>query len=40
METTITELEPTTICVMHGSSYSGDGGTQLRALADRYDALV
>jgi flavorubredoxin len=33
-------LEPETICVMHGSSYRGDGGAQLRALADRYEALL
>jgi flavorubredoxin len=37
---TLAELEPETICVMHGSSYSGDGGAQLRALADRYEALL
>ena len=36
----LAELEPTTIAVMHGSSYSGDGAAQLRALADRYEALV
>jgi flavorubredoxin len=36
----LAQLEPETICVMHGSSYSGDGGAQLRALADRYEALL
>jgi flavorubredoxin len=36
----LAELKPETICVMHGSSYSGDGGAQLRALADRYEALL
>jgi hypothetical protein len=25
---------------MHGPSYQGDGGAQLRALADAYDKLV
>ena len=37
---TLAELEPTTLACMHGSSYSGDGGAQLRALADAYDALL
>src|SRR4051812_31675578 len=37
---TLAELEPKTICVMHGSSYSGDGAAQLRSLADRYEALL
>ena len=31
-------LEPTTLAVMHGSSYRGDGATQLRALAAGYSA--
>lgn len=35
----LAELEPETIACMHGSSYRGDGGAQLRALADRYEAL-
>jgi flavorubredoxin len=30
-------LEPTTLAIMHGSSYSGRGGDALRALADDYD---
>lgn len=29
----LADLEPTTIAVMHGASYRGDGGTQLRSLA-------
>lgn len=29
----LADLEPTTIAVMHGSSFRGDGGTQLRSLA-------
>ena len=28
-------LEPTTLAVMHGSSYHGDGGTQLKAAGRR-----
>lgn len=32
----LADLEPTTLAVMHGSSYSGDGAAQLRALADSY----
>jgi flavorubredoxin len=32
-------LNPTTLAIMHGSSYSGDGATQLRALADGYSAM-
>ena len=31
-------LEPTTLATMHGSSYRGDGATQLRALAAGYSA--
>jgi flavorubredoxin len=37
---TLAELEPQTLACMHGSSYRGDGGAQLRALADRYEALL
>ena len=33
-------LQPTTLAVMHGSSYSGDGAAQLRALADGYAAMA
>lgn len=29
----LADLEPTTLAAMHGSSYRGDGGTQLRSLA-------
>jgi flavorubredoxin len=36
----LAELAPTTLAIMHGSSYSGDGATQLRALADGYDAMA
>lgn len=37
---TLAELEPTTLACMHGSSHRGDGGAQLRALADAYAALA
>ena len=30
-------LEPTTVGIMHGSSFSGDGGAMLRAIADSYE---
>jgi len=33
----LAELEPQTLAVMHGSSYSGDGAAALRALADDYE---
>jgi flavorubredoxin len=33
-------LDPTTLAVMHGSSYHGDGGTQLKALAAGYAAAL
>jgi flavorubredoxin len=36
----LAELEPTTIACMHGSSFRGDGGAELRALADAYDAAL
>jgi len=31
----LADLEPSTLAVMHGSSFSGDGGAQLRELAAR-----
>jgi flavorubredoxin len=34
----LADLEPTTLATMHGSSFRGDGGTQLRALAAGYAA--
>ncbi|HUF32466.1 MAG TPA: MBL fold metallo-hydrolase [Acidimicrobiales bacterium] len=34
------DLEPTTLAVMHGSSYQGDGRTSLHGLADAYEALM
>ena len=33
----LAQLEPTTLAIMHGSSYSGDAGKALLALADDYD---
>ena len=36
----LADLEPTVLACMHGSSHQGDGGAQLRALADAYEALV
>lgn len=36
----LAQLEPATLAVMHGSSFSGDGAAQLRALADAYRPLV
>lgn len=36
----LADLDPTTLAVMHGSSYRGDGATQLRALAAGYAAAA
>lgn len=36
----LADLEPTVLACMHGSSFQGDGGAQLRALADGYERLV
>jgi glyoxylase-like metal-dependent hydrolase (beta-lactamase superfamily II) len=33
----LADLQPGTLALMHGSSFSGDGGAALRALADAYD---
>jgi hypothetical protein len=33
-------LAPSTLALMHGSSYSGDCGQALRDLADRYDERI
>lgn len=33
----LADLEPATLAVMHGSSYQGDGGAQLRGLAARFE---
>lgn len=34
------DLSPTTLAIMHGSSYRGDGRAALHALADAYDEMV
>jgi len=36
----LADLEPTTLAIMHGASYAGDGGSVLREVASRYDRLV
>jgi flavorubredoxin len=36
----LAELNPTTLAIMHGSSYTGDGAAQLRSLADGYAAMA
>jgi flavorubredoxin len=36
----LAELEPCTLAIMHGSSFRGDGATQLRALGAGYGALI
>jgi flavorubredoxin len=36
----LAELNPTTLAIMHGSSYSGDGAAQLRAMADGYATMA
>jgi flavorubredoxin len=33
----LAELEPASLAIMHGSSFRGDGGAALRALADGYE---
>jgi flavorubredoxin len=36
----LADLAPSTLAVMHGSCFSGDGARALRALADNYDARL
>ncbi|MDT5334095.1 MAG: hypothetical protein QOF31_5392, partial [Mycobacterium sp.] len=36
----LAELHPTTLAIMHGSSYTGDGAAQLRSLAEGYAAMA
>jgi flavorubredoxin len=36
----LADLEPTTLAIMHGSSFRGDGGAALRELAGAYEGLV
>ncbi len=33
----LAELRPTTLAIMHGSSFEGDGSSALNAIADEYD---
>lgn len=37
---TLAELRPTTLAIMHGSSYRGDGHDALLRLADAYDVMA
>ncbi|HVA05668.1 MAG TPA: hypothetical protein VNG12_02895 [Acidimicrobiales bacterium] len=36
----LADLAPSTLAVMHGTCFSGDGATSLLALADNYDARL
>lgn len=36
----LADLGPTTLAIMHGSSYAGDGAAQLRSLRDGYAELA
>lgn len=36
----LAQLSPTTLALMHGASFSGDGAGQLRGLADGFAAMV
>lgn len=36
----LADLRPTTLALMHGSSFSGDGAEQLRGLADGYTEMM
>ena len=36
----LADLRPTTLALMHGSSFTGDGATQLRSLAAGYAAML
>jgi len=36
----LAELQPRTLALMHGSSFTGDGGQALRDLADAYDGWL
>ena len=37
---TLADLQPTTLAVMHGGSFTGDGGRALRDLATAYDEMI
>jgi flavorubredoxin len=36
----LAQLQPTTLALMHGASFAGDGAAQLRGLADGYAAMA
>jgi hypothetical protein len=36
----LAQLNPTTLAIMHGSSYTGDGAAQLRVLAGEYARMA
>ncbi len=36
----LADLQPTTLAVMHGASFTGDGGQALRDLATAYDEMI
>jgi flavorubredoxin len=36
----LAQLEPSTLALMHGASFSGDGAGQLRGLSDGYASMV
>lgn len=36
----LAQLEPSTLALMHGASFSGDGAAQLRGLSDGYAAMA
>jgi hypothetical protein len=36
----LAKLEPTTLAIMHGASFTGDGAAQLRGLSDGYAAIA
>jgi hypothetical protein len=36
----LAQLTPTTLALMHGASFTGDGAAQLRGLADGYAAIA
>jgi flavorubredoxin len=36
----LAQLEPTTLAIMHGASFTGDGAAQLRGLSDGYAAMA
>jgi flavorubredoxin len=38
--TALADLRPTTLALMHGSSFAGDGATQLRGLAGGYTHMM